>query len=443
MMIGASRWCFGKNNITGVIDINPSLLAAIKGVKEGHFSVDSSSEKELQQLASDIVQPYIDKRLSITVNDAAYHIKVTKVVRSESGLYTIWLNVGNIGFNNPVNAVKIDYRLLFDETNNSHINMAYLYLSDAAPDAVQKVFDFSPPAAQIGFDYNAHVWQITVKGTTNDPAAMPKAESPVAGGSTNGVNEAPQKNSAATPLTDKKSDKANDGIRNVPSEGKKLPEHEGTIPSLHSTPSQSQSNGNGLISVNAPEKSVWATIGEFVLLGIEHILTGYDHIAFLLALIVIGLSIREVLKIITAFTVAHSITLLLAALQIVRLNSRLVEIVIALSICYVALENLFRKKIDYRWLITFGFGLIHGFGFASALQELIVGKSDLVISVLSFNLGVETGQIIIFLVMLPILHLLRNKLGPRMITAGASAAVFIVGFTWLIERVFDLKLLPI
>ncbi len=177
------------------------------------------------------------------------------------------------------------------------------------------------------------------------------------------------------------------------------------------------------------------------MLGIKHILTGYDHIAFLLALIVIGLSIREVLKIITAFTIAHSITLLLAALEIVRLNSRFVESVIAFSICYVALENLFKKKVNYRWLIAFGFGLVHGFGFASALQELIVGKSNLLLSVVSFNLGVEIGQLMIFFVMLPILYLLKKQFDARIVTAGASVAVFLIGFAWLIERVFTVQLL--
>ena len=179
------------------------------------------------------------------------------------------------------------------------------------------------------------------------------------------------------------------------------------------------------------------------MLGIEHILTGYDHIAFLLALIVIGLSIREVLKIITAFTIAHSITLLLAATQVVSLNSRIVESVIAFSICFVALENLFKKKVNYRWLVTFGFGLVHGFGFASVLQELIVGKSNLLVSVVSFNLGVEIGQLMIFLVLLPVLYLLKNMVEFRKVTVGVSLAIFLLGFTWLIERGFNLKLLPI
>ncbi len=186
---------------------------------------------------------------------------------------------------------------------------------------------------------------------------------------------------------------------------------------------------------------VWTSIGQFILLGIEHILTGYDHMAFLLALIVIGLSIKEVLKIITAFTVAHSITLLLAAMQVVSLNSRIVESVIAFSICFVALENLFKKKVNYRWLVTFGFGLIHGFGFASVLQELIVGKSNLLVSVVSFNLGVEVGQLMIFLVLLPVLYLLKSKMEFRKVTFGVSLAIFMLGFTWLIERLFNLRLI--
>jgi hydrogenase/urease accessory protein HupE len=195
------------------------------------------------------------------------------------------------------------------------------------------------------------------------------------------------------------------------------------------------------VSRATPKASAWTTIRLFVPLGIEHILTGYDHIAFLLAIIVIGLSIKEVLKVITAFTIAHSITLLLAAMEIIRLNSRFVESVIAFSICYVALENLYKKKVNYRWLIAFGFGLIHGFGFASALQELIVRKANLLLTVVSFNAGVEMGQLIVFFVLLPILYLLKKQINFRIVTVATSVGIFAIGFTWLIERVFQLKLL--
>ena len=111
----------------------------------------------------------------------------------------------------------------------------------------------------------------------------------------------------------------------------------------------------------ASPRSSWrellANVGRFVLLGIEHILTGSDHIAFLVALVVLAPSFKAVLPIITAFTAAHSITLLLAALRVVSLNSRLVESAIAVSICYVAVENLFRRKATRRWLVAFCSGL--------------------------------------------------------------------------------------
>ena len=111
----------------------------------------------------------------------------------------------------------------------------------------------------------------------------------------------------------------------------------------------------------------WSAIGQFIVLGVEHNLTGYDHLMFLLALIILGGSFTNILKIVTSFTVAHSITLILASLEIVSLPSKLVESVIAASILYVAIENQFVKTTARRWMITFAFGLIHGFGFAGAL----------------------------------------------------------------------------
>ena len=129
-------------------------------------------------------------------------------------------------------------------------------------------------------------------------------------------------------------------------------------------------------------------IGSFFLLGIEHILTGYDHLLFLLALILRGGNLWSLFKIITAFTIAHSITLALAALNIVMLPERLVEATIALSIAYVAAENLFmRKAVSHRWAVSFLFGLVHGFGFSNVLRELGLPKEGLLWSLLNFNLG--------------------------------------------------------
>ena len=433
--LGGSRWCFGKNNIVGNIDLKSSLLMEIKGIKEGHYNLDSISDEQLRQITTEIIQPYINKKLSIMVNNKAYPLKVNKIVNNGS-LFTIWLSADAVSFNNPANPVRIDYKLLFEETNNAHENFAYGYLSDATGDALQKVFDFSQPAFQTTFDYNAPVWSFSINGAAPAPAPKDKTGSLVVSGSTNNIKDTASHKNAAVHLRES-------GPVPKFAQSKKTSGTASAASPVHSsmTASSSQDRENAAISYQPEKKSVWTTIGQFLVLGIEHILTGYDHIAFLLALIVIGLSIKEVLKIITAFTIAHSITLLLAALEIVRLNSRFVESVIAFSICYVALENLFKKKVNYRWLIAFGFGLVHGFGFASALQELIVGKSNLLVSVVSFNTGVEIGQLMIFFVMLPILHLLKKQFEARIITAGASVAVFIIGFTWLIERVFTVQLI--
>lgn len=427
MPLGGSSWCIGKNRITAFIELNSLLFADIAGIKEGHYNPDSSSEEELAKIASDVIQPYINKKLSITINNKIYPVNINKLTRNENGLFKIWLSVDNVNFANAANPVKIDYQLLFDETNNAHINLAYLYLTDAVGDKLQKILDYSPPDGQYSFEQGARVWEISIKGSATTGSK--------------GIQEDKYINVERTGTVVVSELVKNPGIQS-PVAGKEKALSSRKPVSVVSA-SGHESGQNGIVPQQPAKKPFWSNVSEFILLGIEHILTGYDHMAFLLALIVIGLSIKEVLKIITAFTVAHSITLLLAATQVVSLNSRVVESVIAFSICYVALDNLFKKKVDYRWLLTFGFGLIHGFGFASVLQELIVGKSNLLVSVVSFNLGVELGQLTIFLVLLPVLHLLRNKIEFRKVTVGVSLAIFMLGFTWLIERGFNLKFLPI
>ena len=136
----------------------------------------------------------------------------------------------------------------------------------------------------------------------------------------------------------------------------------------------------------APEVSRGA--GSFFPFGILHILTGYDHLVFLLALILRGGNVWSMLKIITAFTLAHSITLALAALNIIALPGSLIEAIIALSIIYVAAENLFLKHaVSHRWAVSFLFGLVHGFGFSNVLRELGLPREGLIWSLLNFNLG--------------------------------------------------------
>jgi hydrogenase/urease accessory protein HupE len=175
----------------------------------------------------------------------------------------------------------------------------------------------------------------------------------------------------------------------------------------------------------------------FAALGVVHILTGYDHLLFLCGLLLTGGSLRSVAKIITSFTVAHSITLGAATFDLVQVPSRLVEPLIAATIIYVGIENIWRRgESDARWLLTFAFGLVHGFGFASALRELGIGAAGSAAApLLSFNLGVEAGQFAVALVVLPVIWKLRAR--PRFVAhyvPACSLAVALVGIYWLVER---------
>lgn len=186
----------------------------------------------------------------------------------------------------------------------------------------------------------------------------------------------------------------------------------------------------------AGDRGLASTVAQFVRLGIFHIFTGYDHIAFLLGVLLMGGSFKNIIKIVTSFTIAHSITLALAALGIVELPSRLIEPAIALSIVYIAGENLFFKSFDRRWLITFFFGLIHGFGFANVLREMDLPRSGLVASLFSFNLGVEIGQVVIVSLLLPLLWAMKKKTFYQVVIKSASVVILILGLVWLYQRIF-------
>ncbi len=172
--LGGSQWCFGKNNISGRIDLKPHLFLQIKGIKEGHYNIDSIVDEQLRQMATDVLQPYIDEKLSITVNDKTYPVKVDKVTKNADNLYTIWLSANNVRFNRSVNLVKIVYSLLFKETKNAHTNLAFGYVTDAKGAALKKVFDFSPPVFQTTFSPAAEVWAVSIKGPVPDIASEHK-----------------------------------------------------------------------------------------------------------------------------------------------------------------------------------------------------------------------------------------------------------------------------
>jgi hydrogenase/urease accessory protein HupE len=197
------------------------------------------------------------------------------------------------------------------------------------------------------------------------------------------------------------------------------------------------------LRLTAPPPSLLEVIRRYVKAGIEHIFLGYDHIAFLVAIVLWARRLWPVIKLVTAFTLAHSITLSLAALQIVVIPSAIVEPAIAASIVYVAIENFFSRNVDKRWRDTFAFGLIHGFGFASALQAFGLPRGAVVPALGAFNIGVEVGQIAIVSLVIPCLIGLDRLIAAARDAPPArkaplvytlSAVIAILGCYWILAR---------
>jgi hydrogenase/urease accessory protein HupE len=192
------------------------------------------------------------------------------------------------------------------------------------------------------------------------------------------------------------------------------------------------------LSNDGSQTQTSSTFSDFFKLGIEHILTGYDHLLFLFALLAVTHKVGPALKIITFFTLAHSITLAAAGLNLLDIPSSIVEPLIAATIIYVGIENIIRgdHPKGRHWL-TFGFGLIHGFGFAGVLREMDISSGDtgILFPLLSFNLGIETGQICIAALVLPMIWWLNNKVEiAEKFLKGCSILVSLMGAYWLLER---------
>lgn len=198
---------------------------------------------------------------------------------------------------------------------------------------------------------------------------------------------------------------------------------------------------------------------DFAREGTWHIWIGFDHVLFLVSLLLPAVlawtngrfdpagRLRpifwDVFKVVTSFTVAHSITLSLAALGVIHLPSRLVESAIALSVVLAALNNVWPVIHERRWLVAFAFGLVHGFGFASVLVDLGLPQDALLLALLGFNVGVEGGQLVIVSALVPVAFMLRRTwLYQRVIFVGGSAAIALVAAVWLAERALDLRLFP-
>ena len=182
-----------------------------------------------------------------------------------------------------------------------------------------------------------------------------------------------------------------------------------------------------------------AVIRKFIPAGIHHILIGPDHLLFLVGLLLLGGSARRLLLVVTAFTIAHSITLSVAALNLVTPPSRIVEPAIALSIVYVGIDNLMvGHGRDVRAWIAFAFGFIHGFGFAGVLREMGLPDRALGWSLFSFNVGVEIGQMFVVVLVASALAVVRSRseLAGRRVALAGSVAVILAGVFWFVQRVF-------
>lgn len=177
------------------------------------------------------------------------------------------------------------------------------------------------------------------------------------------------------------------------------------------------------------------TFWRFTLLGVEHIFTGYDHLAFLLGLLVATATLGSLVRIVTSFTIAHSITLALATFSIVSLPARLTESMIALSIAWVAAENLFDFRAMKRYYITFLFGLIHGFGFSNVLREMDLPRPSLALSLFSFNTGVEIGQVTFVLIVFPLVRDLVSS-GWTRLKPAVSIGIGCLAAYWFVQRAF-------
>ena len=216
--------------------------------------------------------------------------------------------------------------------------------------------------------------------------------------------------------------------------------------------------GDQTLNVNA-QVSLWQTFGSFLREGVHHLLSGYDHLLFLLCLLLPApllwrddrwqpsgsgrQTLRATVAVVTAFTVAHSLTLALAALHIVNLPSRLVESAIAASIAIAALHTLRPRFTQRRWLLAGGFGLIHGFGFAGVLGELPLGIAERSVALAGFNVGVELGQLGFIGLFLPVLWWMRQyAIYCRVVVPVSAWLIVLISLLWLAQRAFNLKLIP-
>lgn len=233
------------------------------------------------------------------------------------------------------------------------------------------------------------------------------------------------------------------------------PSHRGLLTLVSGSTTQTAVLGGpgGVQSFDLAAASGWRGFTQYVHAGVTHIWGGIDHLLFLLSLLLPAVLSRRggrwlpvpmvvpatwnILKVVTAFTLAHSITLSLAAFDVVRLPSRLTESIIAASIIVGALNNVFPVVTNARWRIAFAFGLLHGFGFAAVLSEMGLPRGSRLVSLLGFNLGVEVGQLAVVLAVMPIAYLMRStRFYQRGVLPWGSTAIAGLALVWFVQRAF-------
>ncbi len=201
-------------------------------------------------------------------------------------------------------------------------------------------------------------------------------------------------------------------------------------------------DGEAIISIIQNQNTTFFdNIIDFLKLGVHHILSGADHILFVLSLLLVFVSWKEILKLTGTFTIAHSITLILAGTGILTLSSQIVEPFIAFSIAYVAITTVFFKGKKFvgdaraKVAMVFFFGLFHGLGFAGLLQEIEIPQDKFITSLLSFNLGIEAGQVFIVLLAFPFIYFFRNKQWYSVLIKILAIVIAILGIVWGIQRI--------
>ncbi|MGD6966640.1 HupE/UreJ family protein [Rossellomorea vietnamensis] len=385
----------GYSEITikeNVIDYDLYLLADLVG---GLLGMDENqdgymTEDEVNN-SKESIEKLVKNNLQITSSGEAPEVTVNKVEQAERWNYSMFYIDLDFSFSKPVTEYTIQYNIFFDGVDMNHQNFMTVKQDGTTSEHV--------------ITANNNVIRGLAGGNGEEPAETETEASPAV----NQETETASKEAGEKGTEEEQEEKEEDKEEAI------------------STSSGDQGNN----------ESGSTSFIDYLVLGMTHIWGGIDHLLFIVGLLLMRGSAKDYVKILTAFTVGHSLTLGLAAMKILIIPGSIIEPLIALSIVYVAIENIWAKKrgdssFKGRWIVVLLFGLIHGFGFAGFLAGKLDGA--FVLPLLSFNLGVEIGQIAVLAVLFPIIYYMRKLRYQTQIMYSASALVSLFGLYWLIER---------